>query len=159
MNLNKVTLIGRITSDIELKATPSGISIARFGLATNRTWKNKDGEKKDEATFHNIVAWQKLAEIIGQYCNKGDMILVEGRISNRTYERENQTKGYVSEVIIESFQFGVKKQDQEDAPKKEFVKKETKKDLSKVKDIEKEFEDEEEVVREGDEIDVKDIPF
>jgi single-strand DNA-binding protein len=106
MNLNRVILIGNITKEIDLKTTPSGNSVATFGLATNRTWKDKQGNKQEQATFHNIVAWGKTGEVIKQYCTKGSMIMVEGRIDNRTYDKKDGTKGYISEVIVENFQFG-----------------------------------------------------
>jgi single-strand DNA-binding protein len=147
MNLNKVFLIGNITKDVELKTTPSGNSVASFGLATNRTWKGKDGQKQDQATFHNLVAWGKTAETIKQYCTKGSTIMVEGRIDNRTYDKKDGTKGYISEVIIESFQFGPKKEGQTSNPK----------EMSTPKS----FDDQEDIpiIEDGDEIDVKDIPF
>jgi len=108
MNLNKIFLIGNITKDIELKTTPGGNSVATFGLATNRRWKGKDGQQQEQATFHNIVAWGKTAEVISQYCTKGSLLMIEGRVDNRTYEKKDGTKGYISEVIVENFQFGPK---------------------------------------------------
>jgi len=70
MDLNKVQIIGNITADIELKATPSGQSVCSFGVATNRSWKDNDGNQQQVAEFHNIVLWGKLAEIANQYCHK-----------------------------------------------------------------------------------------
>ena len=147
MNLNKVFLIGNITKDIELKSTPSGNSVASFGLATNRTWKGKDGQKQEQATFHNIVAWGKTGEVIKQYCTKGSMIMVEGRIDNRTYDKKDGTKGYISEIIVDNFQFGPKKDGQTSATK----------EMSEPK----KFDEQEDIpsIEDGDEIDVKDIPF
>jgi len=78
MDLNKVMLIGNTTRDPELRTTPSGQSVANFGIATNRTWKDPNsGERKESAEFHNIVAWGRLAEICGQYLRKGSKIFVE----------------------------------------------------------------------------------
>ena len=71
MYLNKALIIGNLTRDPELKSLPSGIKVASFGMATNRTWKDKDGSKKESVEFHNIVSFGRQAEIIAQYCNKG----------------------------------------------------------------------------------------
>ena len=72
--LNKVMLIGRLTKNPEVKYTPSGVPVARFGLATNERWKDKNGEKKDRVEFHNIVVWNKLAEICGEYLTRGSNV-------------------------------------------------------------------------------------
>lgn len=106
MNLNKAFLFGNLTRDPELKSLPSGTKVASFGLATNRTWKDKDGVKKDDTTFHNIVAFGKPAELIAQYLKKGRSMFVEGRIANRSWDDKDGTKKYRSEVILENFQFG-----------------------------------------------------
>ena len=108
MNLNKVTLIGNITKDIELKSLPSGIKVASFGLATNRTWKDKDGNKQEQAEFHSIIAFGKQAETISQYCGKGDQLYIEGRIQTRSWDKEDGTKAYRTEIVLENFQFGNK---------------------------------------------------
>ena len=108
MQLNKVTLIGNITKDIELKSLPSGIKVASFGLATNRTWKDKDGNKQEQAEFHNIIAFGKQAETISQYCGKGDQLFIEGRLQTRSWDKEDGTKAYRTEIVLESFQFGNK---------------------------------------------------
>ena len=108
MNLNKVTLIGNITKDIELKSLPSGIEVASFGLATNRTWKDKEGNKQEQAEFHNIIAFGKQAETISQYCGKGDQLFIEGRLQTRSWDKEDGTKAYRTEIVLESFQFGNK---------------------------------------------------
>ena len=106
MNLNKAFLFGNLTRDPELKSLPSGTRVVSFGLATNRQWKDKDGVKKDDTTFHNIVAFGKPAELIAQYLKKGRSIFVEGRIANRSWDDKDGTKKYRSEVIVENFQFG-----------------------------------------------------
>jgi single-strand DNA-binding protein len=106
MNLNKAFLFGNLTRDPELRSLPSGAKVVSFGLATNRQWKDKDGVKKDDTTFHNIVAFGKPAELIAQYLKKGRSIFVEGRIANRSWDDKDGTKKYRSEVIVENFQFG-----------------------------------------------------
>ncbi|MFW0862615.1 MAG: single-stranded DNA-binding protein [Candidatus Komeilibacteria bacterium] len=102
MNLNKVMLIGNITRDPELRTTPAGDSVASFSIATNFTWKDRDGNKQEKAEFHNIVAWRKLAEIIGQYLKKGSKIYIEGRLQTRDWEDQNGVKRYRTEVIAEN---------------------------------------------------------
>ena len=108
MNLNKAQLIGRITNDPEVKALPSGISVAKFGLATNRVYKTKEGEKKEVAQFHNCVAFGKLADIIKQWAKKGQEVYVDGRIEYRTWDKKDGGKGYITEIMIENFQMGAK---------------------------------------------------
>jgi len=102
MNLNKVMLIGNLTRDPELKTTPAGDSVASFSVATNFTWKDKEGNKQERAEFHNIVAWRKLAEIIGQYLKKGSKIYIEGRLQTRNWEDQNGTKRYRTEIIADN---------------------------------------------------------
>ncbi len=106
MNINKAFLFGNLTRDPELKSLPSGIKVASFGVATNRTWKNKDGVKQDSVTYHNVVAYGKPAELIAQYLKKGRSIFVEGRIDNRSWDDKDGTKKYRTEIIVENFQFG-----------------------------------------------------
>ena len=108
MNLNKAQLIGRITNDPEVNALPSGISVAKFGLATNHIYKTKEGEKKETAQFHNCVAFGKLADIIKQWTKKGQEVYVEGRIEYRTWDKKDGGKGYITEIMIETFQMGAK---------------------------------------------------
>ncbi|MBU6388649.1 single-stranded DNA-binding protein [Patescibacteria group bacterium] len=107
MYLNKVFLYGNLTRDPELKALPSGSQVANFGLATNRTYKDKNGAKQEATEFHNIVAFGRTAEVIAQYCKKGRPIFVEGRITTRSWEgKEDGKKQYRTEIIVENFQFG-----------------------------------------------------
>ncbi|HEY4489698.1 MAG TPA: single-stranded DNA-binding protein [Candidatus Paceibacterota bacterium] len=106
MYLNKVFVFGNLTRDPELKSLPSGIQVCSFSVATNRTWKNKEGQKQENVEFHNIVFFGKLAELIAQYLKKGRSILVEGRIQTRSWDAQDGTKKYRTEIIGESFQFG-----------------------------------------------------
>ena len=105
MNLNKVILVGRITQDPELRTTPSGQTVCNFGMATNRTW-SQNGQKQEKAEFHNIVLWQKIAEIASQYLKKGGLVLIEGRIQTRSWEDQSGAKKYKTEIIGESMQMG-----------------------------------------------------
>ncbi len=106
MYLNKVFLYGNLTRDPELKALPSGGQVVNFGLATNRTYKDKNGGKQEATEFHNIVAFGRTAEVIAQYCKKGRPIFVEGRITTRSWDGQDGKKNYRTEIVVENFQFG-----------------------------------------------------
>lgn len=110
MNVNKVLLVGRLTRDPEVKSTPSGQSVASISMATNRFWKDKNGQRQDKTTFHNVVLWGRLAEIAGQYLTKGQEAYIEGRIETRKYTAKDGTDRYVTEVIAENMQLGSKPQ-------------------------------------------------
>lgn len=106
MNLNKVTVAGYITRDPELKALPSGVNVVSFSVATNRVWKDANGAKREEADFHNILAFGGTAENIARYFKKGSPIYVEGRMQTRTWEHTtHKINMYRTEVIVERFQF------------------------------------------------------
>ncbi|MFA5651794.1 MAG: single-stranded DNA-binding protein [Candidatus Paceibacterota bacterium] len=107
MYLNKAFLFGNLTRDPELKSLPSGIKVVSFGLATNRTWKDKNGVKQESTSFHNIVAFGRTAEVMAQYLKKGSSVFVEGRIETRSWDDKNDgTKKYRTEIIVDNFQFG-----------------------------------------------------
>ncbi len=107
MYLNKVILYGNLTRDPELKALPSGSQVANFGMATNRTFKDKNGQKQETTEFHNVVAFGRTAEVIAQYCKKGRPIYVEGRLQTRSWDdKEGGKKNYRTEIIVDTFQFG-----------------------------------------------------
>ena len=108
MYVNKALIYGNITRDPEMKALPSGMSVTSFGVATNRTWKNKEGVKQESVDFHNVVAFGKQAELIHQYLKKGSPIFVEGRIQARSWDDKEGKKQYRTEIVIENFQFGPK---------------------------------------------------
>jgi len=117
MNLNKAILVGNITRDPELKSIPSGGSVCNFSIATNRSWTDKNsGEKKQDTEFHNIVIFGKMAESTAQYMKKGDSILIEGRIQNRSWEGSDGVKKYKSEIVAESVQFGSKRRTDNSQP-------------------------------------------
>ena len=105
MYLNKVLLYGNLTRDPELKALPSGQQVASFGLATNRSFKNREGQQQEQTEFHNIVAFGRTAEVMGQYLKKGRPIYIEGRIQTRSWDKDGQ-KQYRTEIIVDTFQFG-----------------------------------------------------
>ena len=99
-SLNKVMLIGNLTRDPELKYTTSGAAVATFGLATNKSWKDDNGEQKELAEFHNIVAWNKLAEICQQLLAKGMKVYLEGSLNTRSWDADDGSKKYRTEVRI-----------------------------------------------------------
>ncbi len=97
---NKVQLIGRLGNAVEIKKLDSGKSVGRVSLATNEVYKNQKGERVEETTWHNIVAWGRLAEIMEKYTEKGSEIAVEGKITNRSYDDKDGIKRYVTEIVI-----------------------------------------------------------
>ena len=99
-SLNKVTLIGNLTRDPELRYTPQGTAVCSFGIATNRQWTVDSGEKKEDVEFHRIVAWNKLAEICAQLLKKGRKVYVEGRLQTRNWNAQDGTPRTTTEVVI-----------------------------------------------------------
>ena len=99
--LNRVTLIGNLTRDPELRYTPAGMAVVSFGLATNRVWVTKQGERKEDAQFHRIVAWNKLAELCSQLLSRGRRIYVEGRIQYREFVDNENIKKQIAEIVID----------------------------------------------------------
>ena len=99
-SINKVILIGNLTRDPELKETTGGQPITTFGLATNRNWVTRAGDKQQSAEFHELVAWGKLAEICQQFLKKGKLIFVEGYLKTRSWDTEDGTKKFRTEVVI-----------------------------------------------------------
>ena len=106
MYLNKAIIIGNLTRDPEIKAIPSGVKVASFGVATNRVWKDKNGVKQENVDFHNIVVFGRQAEIVGQYMKKGSSILVEGRMQTRSWDDAAGVKKYRTEIVADRIQFG-----------------------------------------------------
>ncbi len=108
MYLNRVTIYGNLTRDPEIKSIPNGTKVANISMATNRTWKDQSGAKREEVEYHNVVAFAKQAEVIAQYCTKGSPLYVEGRIKTRSWDDANGVKKYRTEIMLENFQFGPK---------------------------------------------------
>ena len=99
--LNRVMLIGNLTRDPELRYTPAGMAVASFGLATNRVWVTKQGERKEDAQFHRVVAWNKLAELCSQLLSKGRRVYVDGRIQYREFNDQENNKKQIAEIVID----------------------------------------------------------
>ncbi len=108
MYLNKAIILGNLTRDPELKSLPNGTKVASLSLATNRTWKDAQGMKRDSVEYHNVVAFAKPAELIAQYCKKGSSLYIEGRIQTRSWDAADGSKKYRTEIVLETFQFGPK---------------------------------------------------
>lgn len=102
MSLNRVQLIGNLTRDPEARQIPGGNNVTTFGIATNFTWTDPSGQKKDKAEFHNIVAWRKLGEICSQYLRKGSKVFVEGRLQSREWQGEDGVKRSRVEIVIDN---------------------------------------------------------
>ncbi|MGE3278471.1 MAG: single-stranded DNA-binding protein [Candidatus Altimarinota bacterium] len=101
-SLNKVQLIGNLTRDPEVRQIPSGQMVCTIGIATNRTWKDQNGQKQDQTEFHNVVCWGRLAEIAGQYLHKGTKVYFEGRLQTRSWENDSGVKQYRTEIVAEN---------------------------------------------------------
>ncbi len=106
MFLNKALLIGNLTRDPELRSLPSGMQVASFSIATNRVYKDKEGNKKEQADFHNIVVFGRQAELVSQYLKKGSSVLIEGRMQTRSWDGQDGQKKYRTEVVADRVQFG-----------------------------------------------------
>ncbi len=102
MDLNKAQVIGRITQDLELKQTPNGQNVCSFSVATNRNWTDSSGMKQEQVEFHNIVLWGKISEIAAQYLGKGRKIFIEWRLQTRSWEAQDGTKRYRTEIVWEN---------------------------------------------------------
>ncbi|MAZ29694.1 single-stranded DNA-binding protein [bacterium] len=107
MYLNKAMVFGNLTRDPEMKALPSGTNVTEFSLATNRRYKDRDGNWQDAVDYHNIVVFGRQAETSAQYLNKGSSAYVEGRLQTRSWEKDGQ-KHYRTEIVADRVQFGPK---------------------------------------------------
>ena len=106
MYLNKALIFGNLTRDPELRSLPSGIQVAQFSVATNRVYKDKEGNKKEQADFHNVVVFGRQAETSAQYLKKGSSVLIEGRMQTRSWDDKDGQKKYRTEIVADRVQFG-----------------------------------------------------
>jgi len=145
MNLNKVVIVGNAVDAPEMRSTQSGQQVTSLRVATNRMWKDAQGQRQKSTEFHSVVLWGRLAEIASQYLQKGSLVLIEGRLQTRSWEDSSGQKKYRTEIVAESMQLGPRQagsgeersQEQKaDAPTEEIP-----------------------VIEESEDIDVKDIPF
>lgn len=100
-SLNMVQLIGNVTQDPEIRQIPSGASVCTITVATNRSWKDTQGQQQEESEFHNVVLWRGLADIAGQYIRKGTKVYIRGYLKTRSWEAQDGTKKYRTEIIGE----------------------------------------------------------
>ena len=163
MNLNKVFILGNLTKDPELRQTSGGQAVCSFSIATNRFFTDSMGQKQKQAEFHNIVAWGRQAEIIHQYLKKGSILLVEGRLQTRSWQDQQGTKHWRTEIIADQIQLGPRTGgggdpfggDRDEQPSYPSAPRQTpdlrpnKSDTTPIIDL----------ADDGEEIDVKDIPF
>ncbi|MDO8663249.1 MAG: single-stranded DNA-binding protein [Candidatus Wildermuthbacteria bacterium] len=153
MNLNKIFLVGRLTRDPENKSLPSGTSVTSFGLATDRFYSDKSGQKQQQTEFHNIVMFGKLAEIASKYLTKGALTLIEGRIQTRSWQDSSGVKKYRTEILAERMQLGPRStggRTAQTAPPDREEAASSEREMPGAEDIP--------IVEEG-EIDIKDIPL
>ena len=101
--MNKAILVGRLTKDPEMRTTSSGIAVTSFTVAVNRNYSDQSGERQTD--FINCVMWRKQAENVAKYCTKGSLVAVEGRIQTRSYDHQDGSKRYVTEVVCDSVNF------------------------------------------------------
>jgi len=109
MYINQATVFGNITKDPELKALPSGQSVCSFSIATNRKWRDKDGNNQEAVEYHNIVCWGKTADNVAKYMTKGSSIYVQGFLQTRSWEKDGH-KNYRTEINAQTVQFGPKRE-------------------------------------------------
>lgn len=102
-SLNRAQIIGNLTRDPEMRYTPNGQAVASFAVATNRRWRDKDGNNQEQTEFHDVVAWGKLAEITSQILHKGNKVYIEGRLQTRQWEAQDGSKRTRTEIIAEDF--------------------------------------------------------
>ncbi|WP_297335327.1 single-stranded DNA-binding protein [Algoriphagus sp.] len=108
---NRVQLIGNLGDKIEITTFDTGKKVGRVSLATHETYKNKNGEKVEETTWHNLVLWNKDAEILEKYTTKGSEIAIEGKLTHRDFTDKDGLKRYISEVVVSNFLLLGKKRD------------------------------------------------
>ncbi len=106
MNLNKVLLIGRLAADPEIRNTASGQLVGTVRIATSRVWNDQSGQRQEQTEFHSVVCWGKLAELAQKYMQKGQLVHFEGRLQNRSWQAQDGTKRYATEVVAENLQLG-----------------------------------------------------
>jgi len=102
-SLNRATIVGNLTRDPEMRYTPNGQAVCNFGVATNRRWRDKEGNQQEATEFHNIVAWGKLAEFTSQFLHKGNKVYVEGRLQTHSWEGQDGQKRNRTEIVAENF--------------------------------------------------------
>jgi single-strand DNA-binding protein len=150
MGINKVILVGNVGKDPEVQYIREDVPVAKFSLATSETYKDKNGQKVTNTEWHNIVAWRGTAKIVEQYIKKGNQLYIEGKITNRSYEKDGVTK-YITEIVANTIQMLDRKSDSGTAPG---YKKEEQASVSQIEDVPMPVIEPDGVFNEGD-----DLPF
>lgn len=101
MSINRVVLTGRLTKDVELRATPSGANVTSFTVAVDGYGRDQNNNPINQASFISCVAWNQSAKFLSTYCKKGSLVALEGRLQTRSYDRKDGTKAYVTEVVVD----------------------------------------------------------
>jgi len=101
-NLNQVTLLGNLTKDAEVKTTPQGVNVAQLSIATNKQWKDQNGQEQKKTEFHNIVAWKGLADVASRFCKKGLRVYIEGELQTRSWDGQDGKKNYKTEIVAKN---------------------------------------------------------
>lgn len=104
-DFNQAIVMGNLTRDPEMRTTPSGQNVTSFSVATNRSWQDQSGERKDAVEYHNIVAWGKLGELVNNYLKKGRKVLVVGRLQTRNWDAEDGSKRNRTEIVATDINF------------------------------------------------------
>ena len=143
MNFNKAIIIGRLVSDPEVRSTPGGQTVCSFRMATNKVWTDKNGQKQQNAEYHNIVLWRRLGEIASQFLTKGSLAMIEGSIQTRSWQDSAGNKKYRTEIIAQNLQLGPRSTEKTMPEKKDDVAAE---DIPVIEENE-------------EEINIEDIPF
>lgn len=151
-NVNLAIVMGNLTRDPELRYTPNGQPVTSFAVATNRSWSDANGDKKDEVEFHEVVVWGKLAELCSQYLKKGRKVHVMGRLQTRSWEGTDGAKRQKTEIVAQDVVFVDSKRDVDDASDQGGYEEKSVKEKAKTKSKKEENKEEEE-------IDINDIPF
>ncbi len=157
MNFNKVFILGNLTRDPELRTTPAGQSVASFGVATNRIWNDKNGQRQTEVEFHNVVVWGKLAETASRYLSKGKLVFIEGRLKTRSWTDQGGVRHSRTEIIAQSFQLGPRGSDEGGIGRSNLSDREGT-DIEAPADLDSINESDIPVISE-DEISIDDLPF
>lgn len=143
-DFNQAIIMGNLTRDPELRYTPNGQAVTSFAVATNRTWVDAQGEKKEDVEYHDVVVWGKLAEIVSQYLKKGRKVMIVGRLQTRNWEAQDGSKRSKTEIVATDVNFV-------DRPKEGEMTNEQPKPAAGTK--------EKAATEDKEEIDIEDIPF
>lgn len=119
-SVNKVILIGNLTRDPEMRQTPNGQNVTTFGIATNREWATKTGDRKNSAEFHECVAWARLAEICSQHLKKGQLVYIEGYLKTRSWDSLEGVRKFKTEIVVKDM-IRLEKRNSSDQDYKDYI--------------------------------------